>query len=88
MKTIEKKQIYKIDSCLEKIELKTDNVCNRPNYQTICYKPIVDRNLLTRSDYLNMLSTPKGFKWIGIKSYNNKDYKYNWPDKNYDQRKR
>lgn len=67
-----KKPVYEIDSCFEKIKYQTRNICNRPSYHTVCKKPIVDRNLLTHDDYLKMLSTPRGFKWPGITSYYNK----------------
>lgn len=69
MKINNKKPTYKIDSCLEKIKYLTFDVCNRPEHHAVCTKPIVDRNLLTREDHLNMLATPKGFKWTGIESY-------------------
>lgn len=74
MKTKHKKAIYKIDSCHEKIINQTTDVCNKPSYHTVCYKPIVDRNLLTHSDYLKMLSTPRGFKWTDMPSNYKKEY--------------
>lgn len=60
---------YSTDSCLKNVERYNYYVCNRPNYRTLCYKPIVDRNLLTHNDYLNMLATPRGFKWKGMTTY-------------------
>lgn len=64
-----KKPLYKINSCLEKIRHQTYRICNQPSYHTICNKPIVNRNLLTHDDYLYMLSTPKGYKWTGLDTY-------------------
>lgn len=64
--------MYKIDSCFEKLRQK-NNVCNQQSYHTVCKNPIVDRRLLTHSDYLKMLSTPKGYKWQGMTSYYNHD---------------
>jgi len=66
--------IYKIDSCHKKIICQTNDICNKPSYHTVCYRPIVDRNLLTHSDYLKMLSTPRGFKWADMPSYYKKRY--------------
>lgn len=68
MKINKKKVIYKIDSCLEKIKVQPHNVCNRPSYRTVCKKPIINRSCLAHDDYQNLLSTPKGYKWIGIAS--------------------
>jgi len=66
VKTKNKNAVYKIDSCHEKIKSLTNDVCNKPSYHTVCYRPIVDRSLLTHRDYLKMLSTPKGFKWTDM----------------------
>lgn len=74
MKTKNKKNIYKIDSCHEKIKCLTNDICNKPSYHTVCYRPIVDRSLLTHRDYLKMLSTPKGFKWIDMPLYYKEGY--------------
>lgn len=74
MKTKNKNAMYNIDSCHEKIKCLTNDVCNRPSYHTVCYRPIVDRNLLTHSDYLKMLSTPRGFKWTDEPLYYKKGY--------------
>lgn len=60
---------YETDSCLEKLRLKPHNICCRPAYNTVCYKPIVDRSILKHTDYLKLLSTPKGYKWTGMTSY-------------------
>lgn len=57
---------------MEKLRQK-NYVCNQPNYHTVCKKPIVDRGLLTHDDYLKMLSTPKGYKWHGITSYDDQN---------------
>jgi len=76
MKIDNKNPIYKIDSCFEKINHNKYSICNRPSYHTVCNRPIVDRKLLTRRDYLNMLSTPRGFKWTGMKSYYKKMNKH------------
>lgn len=83
MKTNKSKPMYKIDSCYEKIKRYTNNVCNQPSYHTVCNKPIVDRNQLTRRDHLNLLSTPKGFKWTGMKPYYKQIYGMKkWMDNN------
>jgi len=74
MKTKNKNTMYKIDSCYEKIKCLTNDVCNKPSYHTVCYRPIVDRSLLTHSDYLKLLSTPRGFKWIDMPLYYKKGY--------------
>lgn len=74
MKTKNKNTIYIIDSCHEKIKRLTNDICNKPSYHTVCYKPIVDRSLLTHSDYLKMLSTPRGFQWIDMPLYYKKGY--------------
>lgn len=83
-----KKPMYKIDSCPEKIKHQTFNVCNRPDHHAVCNRPIVDRTLLTHKDHLNMLATPKGFQWTGIESYYTKireNYTHKLND--YDRRK-
>jgi len=77
MKTKNKNAIYIIDSCHEKIKHLTNDVCNKPSYHTVCCKPIVDRSLLTHSNYLKMLSTPRGFKWIDMPLYYKKGYNSN-----------
>lgn len=80
MKEDKSKPMYSIDSCLKNMERQKKNICHHPSYRTQCYRPIVDRNLLTHSDYLNMLSTPRGFRWKGISYYEklskDKNYKY------------
>lgn len=61
--------MYKIDSCFEKLRLKPYNIiCSQPT-NNVCYKPIVDRSILKHTDYLKLLSTPKGYKWTGMTSY-------------------
>lgn len=70
METNDKMPLYIVDSCPDKVGCQTFDACNPPDYRTVCNKPTVDRNLLTPNDYLNMLSTPKGFKWTGIARYN------------------
>lgn len=69
METNDEMPLYIVDSCFNKIVCQTSDACNPPDYRTVCNKPIVDRNLLTPIDYLNMLSTPKGFKWTGMTRY-------------------
>lgn len=69
MKKDNNKPMYIIDSCLKNVERNKNYICHHPNYRTVCNRPIVDRNLLTHNDYLNMLATPRGFKWKGMTSY-------------------
>jgi len=74
MKTKNKRTMYKIDSCHDKIKSLTNDVCDKPSYHTLCYRPTVDRSLLTHRDYLKILSTPRGFKWTDMPLHYKKEY--------------